>query len=231
MLLKQINRKLYSLLSHFPAGKWLINYRFKLKFGNSGNYWEKRYSEQGTSGPGSYGDKAQYKAQVINRFVAEKNIRSVIELGCGDGNQLQYFHFADYTGVDVSATAIKNCKALFNDDTGKRFYVYTDTGWKQSISQHLPDLALSLDVIFHLVEDKVYEQYMQELFSSSAKFVIIYAWDVEREKVFHVRQRNFTSWITRYCKDWQLQQKISNAGLAGACDFFIYEKQAASPAS
>ena len=36
------------------------------------------------------------------------------------------------------------------------------------------ELALSLDVIYHLVEDTVYESYMGQLFDSATKYVIVY---------------------------------------------------------
>jgi hypothetical protein len=56
-------------------------------FSSSGNYWEERYSQGGNSGSGSYAKFAEFKAEVLNDLVQQNAIRSVIELGCGDGNQ------------------------------------------------------------------------------------------------------------------------------------------------
>src|SRR5438270_10704846 len=57
-------------------------------FDNSSSYWNRRYVAGGTSGAGSYGRLARFKADVLNAFVAESGIASVIEFGCGDGAQL-----------------------------------------------------------------------------------------------------------------------------------------------
>ena len=62
--------------------------RPKLVFTDSGSYWEQRYVRKRTSGAGSYGRLAVHKAEVLNQFVTDNNIDTVVEFGCGDGNQL-----------------------------------------------------------------------------------------------------------------------------------------------
>lgn len=84
-----------------------------------------------------------------------------------------------------------------------------------------PELSLSLDVIYHLVEDKVYEKYMHDLFSLASRYVIIYAWDTEERKNYHVRHRNFSKWIRNNIAGFQLKDRITQSPY---CDFFIYEK-------
>lgn len=39
----------------------------------------------------------------------------------------------------------------------------------------MADLSLSLDVIYHLVEDEVFETYINTLFKSARRYVIIYS--------------------------------------------------------
>ena len=46
------------------------------------------YASGGSSGPGSYGRLAAGKADFLNRFVEDHQIKTVLEIGCGDGNQL-----------------------------------------------------------------------------------------------------------------------------------------------
>lgn len=43
----------------------------------------------GTSGAGSYGVLAEFKAEVINSLLLEHSILTAIEFGCGDGSQLK----------------------------------------------------------------------------------------------------------------------------------------------
>jgi SAM-dependent methyltransferase len=160
-----------------------LRYRF-IQF-RSATYWEARYASGGVSGPGSEGHLAKFKAKVLNDFVGRHAIKSVIELGCGDGNQLSLSEYPQYVGIDVSPTAIIRCQELFQHDKSKRFLVS-----RENCAQNPEpaELALSLDVIFHLVEDNVYEQYMRSLFDAATRFVIIYSDNQEAsDQELHVR--------------------------------------------
>ena len=202
-------------------GKYLVQKSMNFFFPGSQKYWEKRYNKKGNSGSGSYGENATYKAGVINEFTQKNNIKKTIELGCGDGNQLKQFHFREYIGLDVSPTAVKLCKDIFKEDSTKQFFLFDDKGTYGNGFGCKAQLSLSLDVIYHLVEDEVYEKYMRYLFSVASQFVIIYAWDVEEEKNYHVRHRNFSKWIKENIPDFQLKERITKTPY---CDFFIYEK-------
>jgi len=188
------------------------------KFPGSEIYWENRYRKNGNSGNGSYGIKAEYKAAIINRFVAERNIVTVIELGCGDGNQLMQFHFENYIGFDVSPTAIKKCNHIFKDDVFKKFFLYQQ---ETPLENSTAELTLSLDVIYHLIEQDVFEKYIRNLFSMARKYVIIYAWDVESDKNYHVKHRKFSEWIKDNVSDFKLYNKIKNSTFS---DFYIYQR-------
>lgn len=86
------------------------------------------------------------------------------------------------------------------------------------------DLSISLDVIFHLVEDEIFEKYMFDLFKFSTSYVIIYAWDVDEEKKYHIRQRNYSKWIKKNIHSFHLKKHIISDQVNNFCDFFIYEK-------
>lgn len=197
---------------------------------NSKKYWEKRYSDFGNSGPGSYGNLALFKAAVINNFVAENDIFSVIELGCGDGNQLSLFNFPYYVGTDVSNTALDLCREKFENDRNKIFYSYKD--FKRI--QYNADLTLSLDVIYHLIENHVFHEYMVDLFDCSKKFVIIYSSNRDEVIAKHVKCRKFTDWVEKYIGDkFELVKVIKNLYPFKAddpintsySDFFIYKRK------
>lgn len=210
-----------SFVRAYKPVKYLIRECRNIVFPGSGNYWERRYRKNGNSGIGSYGAMAVYKAAIVNKFVEEKNINKVIELGCGDGNQLKQFHFPEYIGLDVSITAINLCKDIFKQDTTKQFFHYEGKIRVDNLLFFQAELSLSLDVIYHLVEDEVYEEYMYQLFTFSSRFVIIYAWDLEEGRKYHVRHRNFSKWIRENIPGFQLKERITEAPF---CDFFIYEK-------
>src|SRR6185437_10867800 len=124
--MNKFRRMVYDFLMSHSAGKYLVRRGQNIFFPGSQNYWERRYRKNGSSGVGSYGESARYKADFLNRFVTENTIQKVIELGCGDGNQLQQFQFPRYIGFDVSPTAIKICKAIFKGDTSKEFRLYDE---------------------------------------------------------------------------------------------------------
>ena len=190
-------------LSHLPV----FDHVRRLAFPGSAAFWESVYREGGTSGPGSYGRLAEFKAEILNEFVRTRDIRTVIEFGCGDGAQLQLARYPEYVGVDVAAASILRCSALFAPDSTKRFYL------ADALPKDLGtfDLALSLDVIYHLVEDSVFHVYMKRLFSVSRRHVIIYSSNYdERMEAPHVRHRKFTPWIAENARDWQQEGFVAN---------------------
>ncbi len=195
-----------------------------LFFPGSASYWEMRYQKNGNSGSGSYGENAEYKATFINNFVSKNNIQKIIEFGCGDGNQLGHFRLPFYLGLDVAVTAIEKCKLLFKEDNTKSFFLYNQKDLPASLKLFCADLVLSLDVIFHLVEDEVFETYMFHLFKSSAKYVILYGWDIDGEIKFHVRHRCFTKWIQNNIPEFRIIERISCEPTDNFCDFFIYKR-------
>ena len=154
----------------------------------SPSYWEKRYATGGSSGHGSTGDLAAFKADTVNSFVKEYNVRSVVEFGCGDGDQLSLANYPEYVGLDISPTAIETCRGRFASDATKRFFLYT-----RGNSAYRADMALSLDVIYHLVEDAIFQAYMTDLLGSADRYVVIYSdnRDFFEPNYPHVRHRQF----------------------------------------
>jgi len=226
MLVSSIKR----ILSRLPGiGLILPLYRkvFPVKpFVGSSSYWEERYLKGGNSGAGSYGRLAEYKAEIINEFVLSNNIVSVIEFGCGDGNQLSLSSYPSYIGVDVSEKAVELCRKMFKVDDSKSFMLASGYAGEKA------DLSISLDVIYHLVEDSVFAPYMQELFAAANRFVIIYSSNFDGDDVAqasHVRHRKFTDWVEVNRPDFGLLKVIDNRYPFrgdGSCesfaDFYIY---------
>jgi SAM-dependent methyltransferase len=186
-------------------------------------YWEARYRAGGNSGPGSYGALARFKAAVIDAFVADNLVASVVDFGCGDGNLLSMLHVPDYVGVDVSPTALARCLARFPHH---RFVPFDAV-------EALPpaELALCIDVIFHLVEDAAFARTMQALFAHATRFVLIYASNVDSDwPAPHVRHRRFTDHVATTFPDWRLLAHLPNpypfdprrSAETSFADFFVY---------
>jgi cyclopropane fatty-acyl-phospholipid synthase-like methyltransferase len=200
-------------------------------FVGSRDYWEQRYAAGGNSGSGSYNNLAQFKAEVINDFIRKNDVHSVIEYGCGDGNQLLYMQYPSYIGLDISKTAIGICKDKFKQDKTKSFFVYDTLACVDNHRVFSADLTLSLDVLYHLIEKDIFESYIKQLFASANRFVIIYSSDYDDKQVFHEKNRNFTGWVKENLPGWRLKEKIKNKfpedkadpDHTSKADFFIYE--------
>ena len=195
----------------------------RLIYPGSRRYWERRYALGGDSGAGSSGVLAAYKAAVLNDFIQTHNILSVVELGCGDGQQLQLAEYPTYTGLDIAASAVARCRDLFVGDGSKTFVHYNPDHFEPTDFQ--ADMAISLEVIFHLTEDHLYRLYLQHLFALSRRWVLIFSSDEADSTggVFpHFRQRHFSADVP---EGWILREQITNPHRdRSVSDFFVFEK-------
>jgi hypothetical protein len=201
----------------------------RLGFVGSSAYWETRYAAGGTSGAGSYGRLAHFKADFLNDFVRRNQIASVVEFGCGDGNQLSLASYPSYLGLDVATTAIAKCRQRFGDDATKSFARHDAA--VDAVRLEAAELSLSLDVVYHLVEDRVFEPYMRHLFASASKWVVVYSSNGEMDRTApHVRHRKFTDWVEQNAADWHLKARVPNrypttlndGGETSWADFFVF---------
>ena len=71
-----------------PAALWLR----RRTFPGTAAYWERRYAAGGTSGAGSSGPRAAWKAEVVNGWVRELGATSVVDL---------FSTLADVAGLDA----------------------------------------------------------------------------------------------------------------------------------
>lgn len=183
----------------------------RLSFSGTAPYWERRYLRGGDSGAGSSGELAQYKARFVNSVIGEFGAETIIEWGCGDGQQLALAEYQRYVGLDVSATAIRRCLQRFPQDKSKSFLAYDASALWDGAGFLRSDAALSLDVIYHLVEDSAFETYMTNLFLSAKRLVIIYCNDIAMPSLApHIRYRRFSEWITVQAPEWSLVKTETN---------------------
>jgi cyclopropane fatty-acyl-phospholipid synthase-like methyltransferase len=216
------------LIRPIPGVRQLSIYRQRVFFRGSADFWERNYARGETSGCGSYGAAAQGKARFLNEFVAGSNVTSVIEFGCGDGHQLSLAAYPRYIGLDVSRQAVDRCARRFAGDPTKSFFLYDGSYFHDRGRVFTADAALSIDVIYHLVEDDVFETYMSHLFGAGLRYVVAYTTNRPMAGTApHVRHREFSDWVRRNRPDWRLASTATgpNAG-ADRADFFVYERVA-----
>lgn len=189
---------------------------------DSKGYWEQRYASGGTSGSGSEGENAAFKAEFLNDFVIDHTIRDVVEYGCGDGRQLDLANYPKYVGFDVSETAVRLCEQRFAGDPAKEFHLLP-LPWPVAA-----DLVLSLDVIYHLTEQDVYVQHMHDVFTSALQWVILYTTDRDYLEpgwvsAQHVRHWPVETYVAKAFPAWKLEDVFPNPRPElGGCDFSVY---------
>jgi cyclopropane fatty-acyl-phospholipid synthase-like methyltransferase len=222
-----IKENVKELVRPLPGVRRMSLFRQQLAFRGSSQFWERHYARGETSGAGSYGHAAQAKAEFLNAFVHQNTIQSVVEFGCGDGNQLSLAEYPRYVGLDVSRTAIGLCRRRFAADLTKSFFLYDGTCFTDHGRVFAADLAISLDVIYHLIEDQIFETYMTHLFDAGQRSIVIYSTNSEvGDDAPHVRHRIFTTWVERNCPQWELTEvtRGPNEESAGRADFFTYKR-------
>ena len=121
------------------------------------------------------------------------------------------------------------CRETFGSDGSKVFRMLGDYDDEKG------DLALSLDIIFHLVEDEAFEDHMEKLFASAERYVIIYSSNTDCNVGYagtHVRRRRFTDWVETQAGDFSLLRKVPGRRWLPRLlrsghgrDFFIYERK------
>ncbi|NBD25800.1 class I SAM-dependent methyltransferase [Paenibacillus glycinis] len=136
-------------------------------------YWENNYKGGGTSGSGSIGELAAFKADVVNKLVAQYGIRRVMEFGCGDGHQLSLMQYPQYLGLDISPSAIRLCAEKYAVDGSKSFMLYrpgmfVNRGFVEA------DLTVCLDVLYHITDEDDYRATLRDLFSPRPRVVVLY---------------------------------------------------------
>ena len=179
------------------------------------NHWENRYKKQGNSGEGSYGNEAQEKANYINNVINKYNIKSINDYGHGDGNQLTYIKgFKNYYGYDVSDTVREKCISDFKNKPNCNFISTPE-------EFNIADLAISLDVLYHVVEDNLYKNYLKTLFNIG-NLILIYSVDKNSNVTHYFKSRKFTPYIKENFPNFELiETTIPNSK---DVSMFLYKK-------
>lgn len=183
--------------------------------------WNNRYQNGGNSGGGSYNELYIFKRDIINDIISKNNIKSIIDFGCGDGNQIKEINIENYIGIDIAKESINICRMKYNGGS-KKFYTYKEI----DIMNLQAELTMSLDVLYHILEEELYFTYLKNLFSSSSKYVLIYSSNYDGHIDGHMYTRKFTNIIENMFPNWDLHKKINQIyPKKSSADFYLYKKK------
>ncbi|GMQ59651.1 hypothetical protein AN1V17_40500 [Vallitalea sediminicola] len=191
------------------------------------DYWDKRYLNKGTSGLGSYGDLADFKGEMVNHFIKNNDIGSVIEFGCGDGNQLKKIEYKKYVGLDVSKVSVDKCKEIFVKDGDKEFYLYEPGMIDKLDIKVKPDMVVCLDVLYHITDEQHFIKTLDDAFKIDCPYIIFYTMlkKPEIQLANHLKYRNIFDYLTKY-KGYSIKKIINQKYPEQSySDFMIIEKE------
>lgn len=88
------------------------------------------------------------------------------------------------------------------------------------------DLALSQAVLFHLIEEKTFEDYMKCLFNSSSKYVLIYSSNQDTFQYDREKHRRFTKYVENSTRNWELIEVWKQDTPETSCmEGYLYKKR------
>lgn len=197
-------------------------------------YWNTRYAGGYGTGNGSKGRLKEFKLQSVQKIVDDYAVKSVVDVGCGDGSQLAGLKVAEYRGLDISDVAIGQASKLTNEHR-----IYSTMDEDAIAKSKVAELAVSLDVVSHLTDDEVFEAHIRLLFHLASKYVLIYGPNRTGEGLQlarHMKFREFVLWIEKNIKGAELIHEIPNryppalrgnrfAGDTSFCDFYLFHME------
>jgi len=174
-----------------------------------GKIWQKKFGYEQVQWYEKMHDSCLRMHDDFKKFLAEKSPSTVLEVGCGAGyyprNLKELFTNMEYTGTDISETAIKFCKS-------KSAFNFICTDFLKN------NLNKKFDLVFsHALIDHVYDVdlLIEKIIQSSKRFAYVTAYrgyfpDLER----HVMRRNNLE--GSYYNDISIKQiskKLADMGL------------------
>lgn len=182
------------------------------------NYWNDRYKKGGNSGSGSLGTAGMSKAGAINGFIEKYSVHTIADFGCGDGNIADMLcNYESYFGYDASLEAVKMCRERFK-------YKKTMLFFENVADIPRVDMCISIDVIYHILDDADFEMYMSAIFQKANKYVLVFSsnTDENRHSAPHIRHREFARWITENTPHFELVDTLGNITQTSAA-MFVYK--------
>jgi len=171
----------------YAKGMWGKKTRQSSDFYGDAEWPPKEARQKSASGPGSdLGVATQTSLKIIKDTIVKFNVKSMIDVPCGDVNwildSLETDTLPLYVGLDITSAVIDINKQRFSHHSNKRFYFWDAVAcplpkFKNGKSEEQPfDLVHVRDVIQHLPLKKGVT-YICNIFKSGAKVLITTTYD------------------------------------------------------
>lgn len=169
----------FFLVLVFKYNKYICSMAVNDNFFNPNSYWENRLSKiSGLEGVGfkklgksfnkwAYKVRKQVFVREVNKLKISFPTLKILDIGSGTGFYIQIWKEIgglDITGVDITETSVENLKKVFP----QQLFFQSDIGdnkfnEKKQYSKY--DIISAMDVLFHIVDDKRFEQAIKNVSS------------------------------------------------------------------
>ena len=130
-------------------------------------YWDERYTSRVGSGIGSMGALGKLKANYVKATIEKYDIKSVLDVGCGDLQWIKKVEIENYVGIDFSNEVVVANRKLKPD-------------WKfkvQNVSEQpikeTAELVICLDVLLHQSNRMKYDFLLDNLMAATEKVILV----------------------------------------------------------
>lgn len=178
-------------------------------------YWDARYRERASQV--DVGER-RYKARYVNQMLSQHEIGSVIDWGCGNGDQLAHIPLGEthYVGTDISMEAIRQSRERFPG----RYFIHRP---KLRLTEKA-EAGLSLEVIPHQVTEIALVSHLDDLFGRASRLVVIFSTNMDTEQLaIHVRHHWFTPIVAIRYPEWRMLDGGNGREFGSLRAFYAYE--------
>ena len=135
------------------------------------------------SGPGSSLDETEVIRNQIRKLVLEKNIKTVVDIPCGDFNWMKeiVYGFEKYTGGDIVPEAIQN-----NQKYANQIINFIEFDLTEDVEIPEADLLIVRDVIGHLPLEKG-KAAIENILKSKCKYLLSTTWYNINDPQYYIR--------------------------------------------
>ena len=114
--------------------------------------WQDNYGTE--SGPGSSIECSKPYLDFLNEFCHLHNVKSILDLGCGDFNLMKHFDFSkiDYIGIDIVDHVIIRNQQLYTNSNIK----FKSESVLDYVNDTSVDLILCKDLLQHLSKESIF---------------------------------------------------------------------------
>ena len=148
-------------------------------------FWNERYRRQPWigSGPGSRGIAQHYKAELVRKALSRNDIRSVLDVGCGDmcwlrteRLSLEDLRGIRFIGLDISEVVVENNRKDFPAFSFEAFDLARDR------LPHSADLVLCFDVLIHQISQEHFDACLTHLLEGISRHGLVSYKNPERPR-------------------------------------------------